>query len=131
VDLRPAPDSYVTMYILDSNKKAENYPELLVAGVNSTFTVWFGVENHLGYSLNNPQVEVKITTQSNPSFPLAINANQTILKQTALSDGKTWEDNVTISLDQPGNYLISFELWKDPQTFLEQFNTLSIRVSAP
>jgi uncharacterized membrane protein len=128
VALRPAPDSYLTMYLLDSNGKAANYPEVLLAGVNSTFNVFVKVENHLGDPLNNTQVQVKITTQSNLSFPLGFNANQTFTK-TTLNDGEMWENNVTVSLNQPGNYLVDFELWHD-QVFSNQYNTLNIRVEA-
>ena len=42
------PEGYTTIYMLDQQKKAIDYPELLVLNENNTFNVWVGVENHMG-----------------------------------------------------------------------------------
>ena len=48
--LRPQAEPYNTIYLLDANKKAVDYPEVLVANQNSTFNVYVDVENHMGTS---------------------------------------------------------------------------------
>ncbi|HUT17188.1 MAG TPA: hypothetical protein VMW84_02690, partial [Acidobacteriota bacterium] len=46
---RLPPEGYTTIYVLDyPQKKAIDYPELLVINENSTFNVWVVVENHMG-----------------------------------------------------------------------------------
>ena len=107
--LRPVSEGYTTIYLLDSNRTAADYPEFAVANVNSTFHVYVDVENHLNDTLNNVQVQVKVVSDQNPSFPLDVNATQTFTG-TVQKDG-TWETPVTFSLNQPGNYLVAFELW--------------------
>ncbi len=109
VALEPAPDRYMTIYVLDSNGKATNYPEFVVANVNSTFSVYVDVENHLGTILTNAQVQVKVTTDSNPSFPVNANATQTFTG--TVKNGATWQNIATVSLNQPGDWLVVFELW--------------------
>src|SRR5450759_5397132 len=62
VAFRPQPEGYNTIYLLDSQKKAVDYPEVLVANQNSTFNVYVNVENHMGGTVNQTyQVLVKIT----------------------------------------------------------------------
>ncbi len=133
VYLRPAPDRYMTLYLFDSNRTT-NYPEYLVANVNSTFTVYVDVENHLGQELNNTQVLVKITSNTNPTFPLDTNITQT-LGYGPLKDGASAEKTATISLNAPGNYLVAFELWiqktdTTPMQYSNDLTTLNIKVGA-
>lgn len=110
VALRPEPERYMTMNLLDSNKKAVDYPEFLVANVSSTFSVYVNVENHLGRTLNDTQVVVKAARDANPSFPMDANVTQTLTTGT-MQDGDTSSKIATVSLNQPGNYLVAFELW--------------------
>jgi uncharacterized membrane protein len=132
VALRPAPDQYTTIYLLDSQKKAADYPEFLVANVNSTFSVYVDVENHMGRTLNDAQVLVKVTTDLNPTFPVDVNATQTLIG--TVRDGAVWENVSTVSLNQPGNYAVYFELWipsKNGQLqFSNNFCVLNVQVSA-
>ncbi|MCL5949395.1 MAG: DUF1616 domain-containing protein, partial [Candidatus Bathyarchaeota archaeon] len=46
VVLRPQAEPYNTIYLLDAQKKAIDYPEVLVANQNSTFNVYVDVVNH-------------------------------------------------------------------------------------
>ncbi len=129
--IMPAPDKYINISILDSNKKAADFPEVLVANVNSTFSVYVDVDNHLGRSLNNMQVKVKVTNSPNPTFPLDINATQTLTG--TVPNGETWRGIATVSLDQKGNYLVIFELWipnKDTGTleYSGIFTSLNVQV---
>lgn len=109
VVLRPEPERYTTIYLLDSSKKGTNYPEYLVSNVNSTFSVFVDVENHMGRTLNNTEVRVKVTENLNSTFPVKADALQTF--NGTISDGATWENIATISLKQPGDYSVVFELW--------------------
>ena len=57
---RPAPAGYSTIYVLDSQNKAANYPSVLVANQNSTFNVPVTVVNNMGGTVQY-EVLVKIT----------------------------------------------------------------------
>ena len=128
----PIQKGYMTIYLLDSNKKAVDYPEFAVANFNSTFSVYVEVENHMG-NLTNTQVLLKVTNNTNPTFPLDVNATQTF--SGTVKDGESLENVATISLNQPGNYLVAFELWtsnKDGQLqFSNDFCVLNVYVAAP
>ena len=129
--LRPIPENYTTIYLLDSNRTAADYPDFVVANVNSTFNVYVGVENHLNDTLNNFQVQVKVANGTNPTFPLDANATQSFTG--TLQKDATWENPVTISLNQPGNYLIAFELWIPKEGTLKfsgNFCVLNVQVAA-
>jgi hypothetical protein len=66
---QPKQEGYLTIYLLNSQKNASDYPEFLVSKVNSTFSVYVVVENHEGESVN-AQVQVKVVKDTNPSFPV-------------------------------------------------------------
>ncbi len=108
VALRPAQNGYMTVYLLDTQKKAANYPELLVKGENSTFSVYVEVENYRN-TTQNCQIQVKVTSDMNPSFPVPVNATQTF--SGTVQSGAVWENLATLSLNQAGKYMVVFELW--------------------
>jgi uncharacterized membrane protein len=123
---------YTTIYLLDANKKATDLPELLVANVNSTFSVYVEVENHMG-QLVNETVLVKVTGNLNPTFP--VDSNPILTFNGTLKNGETKENIATISLNQPGDYFVVFELWvQNPKTgtleYTGNFNALNIQVVA-
>jgi uncharacterized membrane protein len=130
VALRPIQEPYMTIYLLDANKKAGNYPENLVANVNSTFSVFVDVENHQGQTVNET-ILMKVISDMNPTFPIAGNATQAF--NATLKNGATTENIATVSLSQPGNYLVAFELWiqkADSLQFTGDFVDLNIQVIA-
>ena len=106
--LRPPQKGYMTIYLLDSQKKALNYPELLVINQNNTFKVWVEVENHMGKSQYS-EVLLKVTNDTVPIFPFKADANATYTR--TLENGETWETLSTIAINKPGNYSVIFELW--------------------
>jgi uncharacterized membrane protein len=106
--LRPPQKGYMTIYLLDSQKKALNYPELLVVNQNNTSNVWVEVENHMGKSQYS-EVLQKVTNDTVPIFPFKANANATYVR--TLENGETWETLSTITINKPGNYSVIFELW--------------------
>ena len=116
---QPAQKPYMTIYLLDSNRKAADYPEFLVANVNSTFSVYVDVENFNGKTVNDAEVLVKITNETNSVFPLDVNATQTFTGN--VQNAATWENIATVSINNPGNYLVDFELWIPNQTGTLQF----------
>lgn len=106
--LIPKQEGYLTFYLLDSQEKAFDYPELVVSGENSTFSVYFDVENHMGKAIEC-QVVLKVSRDMNPTFPLNVNDNKTYASK--VEDGHSWRDTATVSLSEPGNYMVVFELW--------------------
>jgi uncharacterized membrane protein len=107
--LRPPQKGYMTIYLLDyQQKKALDYPELLVINQNNTFKVWVEVENHMGKSQYS-EVLLKVTNDTVPIFPFKADANATYVR--TLENGETWETLSTIAINEPGNYLVIFELW--------------------
>ena len=108
----PPAESYNTFYLLDANKKAVDYPEVLVANQNSTFNVYVNVVNHMGGTENQTyQVQVKITPNLSdtkvPKYDLS------------LRNGETWQDSTSITLNQVGSYSVSFELWQIKEGVLQ------------
>ncbi len=131
--IKPAQHPYMTIYLQDSNKKAVDLPEHVVANLNSTFNVTVVVENHMGSNINYAQVQVKTTSNSNPTFPLNTNAAETLSGN--LKDGESMEKTATVTLNDPGNYLVVFELWiAENDTSAVQysgiFTALNVGVSA-
>jgi len=117
VAFRPQPAGYNTIYILDSQKTADNYPVTLVANQNSTFNVWLSVENHMGKQ-EKYQIQTKITTDVS-TLPVAIQpVNNTDI---TLDNGKSWLNIVTVTQNQVGNYAVVFELWQLNSSGIYQF----------
>jgi uncharacterized membrane protein len=131
VALRPVQEKYATIYLLDTNRKAADYPEYLVAGVNNTFSVYVEVENHMGRALENVEVLVKVTKDLNPKFPVDANITETFTGSVA--EGITWENIATLTLNEPGNYSVYFELWipeeNGPPQFSNNFCVLKVQVA--
>lgn len=118
--LRPEQKGYTSIYLLDSQKKAINYPELLVNGENNTFSVYVEVENHMAKN-QNCTVKVKVTSDMNPTFPVYGVDPVKIYNETVKNE-ETWETTATTSIDQVGNHLVVFELWISDDNGILQFS---------
>jgi len=105
----PQPSGYNTIYLLDSQKKAVDYPITLVANQNSTFNLWIGVVNNMGGSGNQTYQILEKITQNLLNFPVDGQPTQTY--NLSLSNGATWQTPVSVTQNQVGNYSIVFELW--------------------
>jgi uncharacterized membrane protein len=117
VVLKPQPEGYNTIYLLDSQKKAIDYTEILVANQNSTFNVWVSVENHMGGKDNQTyQVLVKITPNLS-GFP--VDAQPIKTYDISLRDGDSWQNSASITENQVGSYSVVFELWQYKDGTLE------------
>ena len=103
------PEGYTAIYVLDDpQKKAIDYPELLVVNQNNTVHVWVGVENHMG-ERQSVEVLQKVVKDTVPSFP--VDAEIKSRTEATIESGATWETRATISINDPGNYMVIFELW--------------------
>ena len=104
----PTPEGYTTIYLLDANGQAVDYPNTLVVNQNYTFSVW--VENHLGQA-QAFEVQLKIANESTSIFPAEI-APINIYTKT-LANGEAWETQATVTLHETGSHSIIFELWQN------------------
>jgi uncharacterized membrane protein len=132
VAFKPQPERYNTIYLLDSQKKAIGYPEVLVANQNSTFNIWVNVVNHMGGTGNQTyQVLVKITPNLS-SAPVDTQPIQTY--DISLRDGDKWQNSAVITQNQVGSYSVVFELWHYNQDskayeFTPDYCVLNIQVT--
>ena len=104
---KPRNIGFTTISLLDSQRQAVDYPELLVINQNNTLNVFVEVENH-----NESQsctVLVKVTDEMIQKLPLTADANATYTK--TLGREESWENPSTLTIDKPGNYSVIFELW--------------------
>ena len=121
VFFRPAPAGYSTIYLLDSQNNAVDYPQLLVANQNSTFSVPVTVVNNMGYTMKY-EVLVKVTSEFTT---VPVNAQPVATYQMILGNGQTWQKTATITENQVGNYWVVFELWyynSNPNVMAYQFS---------
>jgi uncharacterized membrane protein len=109
ISLTPArQETFASIYLLNSEKKAENYPQLLVLGENNTFLLWVGVENFIG-RIEYASVLVKVgdgTVQADPSPLEPVKRFEKILLNK-----ETLEFPVIMTVNQSGKCRIIFELW--------------------
>jgi len=108
---RLPPEGYTTIYMFDSQKKAMDYPELLVINgneKNNTFNVWIVVENHMG-TWQACEVLQKVINDPISSFPVEADAKSSYAK--TIENGETWETLATVSINEAGSYSVIFELW--------------------
>jgi uncharacterized membrane protein len=104
----PTPEGYTTIYLLDANGQAVDYPDTLIINQNYTFNLW--VENHLGQT-QAFEVQLKITNESTSLFPFDSAPINTYTK--TLPNGEAWETQATVTLHETGSHSIIFELWQD------------------
>ena len=102
--LTPPPrENFVSIYILNSERKAYNYPKLLVLGKNNTFQLTVGVENSMN-RIEYSVIQAKISTVSQPE-------ETTASFERILLNEEKWEIPVIMTLNKTGTYTITFELW--------------------
>ena len=104
-------EKFSVIYYLDSNKRLENIPKTVILGQNNTFSLWVGVENQNGTTLDY-LVEVKIDNGTAPIGNSTFVADQSFEKTLEHNDpNQPWEFLVTITITEQGNNRILFELW--------------------
>jgi uncharacterized membrane protein len=103
------PQTYSTIYVLDyQQRKAIDYPELLVIGKNNTFEVLVGVGNHMG---KQQSFEVLQKVNSDTISTLPVEAEVKSSYSETIENGETWETRATVSINEVGSYYVVFELW--------------------
>jgi uncharacterized membrane protein len=105
---RLPPEGYSTIYILDSQKKAIDYPELVVINENNTFNMWVVVENHMG-KRQSFEVLQKVIKGTIPSYP--VDAEIASSYEKTMENGEIWETPAEVSINELGSYSVIFELW--------------------
>jgi uncharacterized membrane protein len=128
---RPPQQSYTSIYLLDTQGKAVEYPEVVVANQNSTFSVFVTVENHRGASVD-ATVYVKVISGTPSALPVNGEVTQTFNGE--IKNGATWKNTSTLTLNTPGQYTVVCELWLTNSTSGElQFSgnacTLPVQVA--
>ena len=114
------PEGYSTIYLLDyQQKKAIDYPELLVVNENSTFNVWVVVENKMGVT-QSCEVLQKVIGDMIPSFPVNTDVESSYAQ--TIENGESWETLATVSINEPGSYSVIFELWIYDETGALEFS---------
>lgn len=124
------PEEYNTLYLLDSQHQAIDYPQVLVAGQNSTFTVNVAVVNHMK-DTHSYQVRTKVVT----NFMLnhdGVDAPTIDSYDVTIEKGATNEHIVTVTENTVGNYAVVFELWLQKNDgsyeFTQNYCVLNINV---
>lgn len=124
-----SPEPYNTMYLLDSQGMAIDYPRVLVAGQNSTFSVSVNVINNM-HKPQTYQVRTKIVEH----FMLTSNgvdAQPIHTYEFTLESKERNQNIVTITENNVGNYAVVFELWRLEEgnfTFTYNYCVLYIQV---
>jgi uncharacterized membrane protein len=94
--LAPPPEEYSTINLLDNQKQASNYPEVLVANQNGTFTVYVNVENHMN-SDQSYRVLTKITKNLPANFPEGLLVDPVNSYDLNLAKSANHQDKVTVT----------------------------------
>ncbi len=124
------PNEFISFSILDQQKEAKNYPELLIIGENNTCHLWVVIENHMGRNISC-KVLLKITKSPILSIPLPIEGN--ISYDMVISKGEKLEKPIEVVMNETGDFHLIFELWiYDEKTrefeFSDNFCVLNIKV---
>jgi len=125
------PSPYDTIFILNTQGQATDYPQTLVANQNNTFSVIVGVTCHQGKAENQSyQVKVKVTQNLPALFPVQTSPTQTV--NLSLKDGDTQQIPVTLTENTVGSYAVVFELYRldgsGNYAFTENYCVLPIQV---
>ncbi len=107
----PKPEPYNSVSLLDANGKATDYPEVLVADQNSTFTVYVQVGNHMNQDLNY-EVRAKMTQNVPVNIPNGLDVPSIATIDFTVRNGETGQAPLTVTENQVGSYVAVFELWQ-------------------
>lgn len=118
------PNEFISLYVLDSQKKAENYPELFVIGQNNTCQLWVVIENHMERDISC-KLQLKITNTPLSTLPVPTEASKSY--ETTVGRGDRWEKPINLTMEKPGNFHLIFELWLyDQETGKFKFSNIYI-----
>ena len=127
---RPLPEEYNTFFLLDSQQQAVNYPEILVAGQNSTFDIYVNVINHMNTE-QNYEVKTKIVKHLMLTDQGVI-AEPINTYRVTLPSGGSNQTIVTVGENTVGSYQVVYELWRQEENgdykFTHNYCVLNIQV---
>ncbi len=127
----PKPEPYNSISLLDADGRAVDYPHILVANQNSTFSVYVQVGNHMNKDLNY-QVRTKVTQNLPALIPEGVKADSLSTVDMAVANGETKQSLVTVTENQVGTYAVVFELWQQDKSgdyaFTQDYCVLNIQV---
>ena len=127
----PKPEPYSSISLLDTEQQAINYPTVLVANQNSTFSVYVQVGNHQNMD-KNYQVQVKIAEYLPASIPNGVPVEPISTTDLAVPDGQTMQTQMLVSENTVGTHSVVFELWMQDDSgsyaFTGDFCVLNIEV---
>jgi len=99
---------HINFYVLDPNKRAENYPEVLVIGKNNTCRLWIVIENYMERKIAG-KVFLKVMDKPVSAIPVPVKAN--VSYDVEVENGRSWEKQVEIVIEKTGRFTLVFELW--------------------
>ena len=106
--LKPPEKKYTTIYLLNYQEQATNYPETLIINQNNTFNVFLKVENHMGTSKNCTVLQ-KINSGMIHKLPLMVDPTDKYSR--VLENREKWTIPSSTTITQSGTYSVIFELW--------------------
>jgi uncharacterized membrane protein len=130
ITITAQPEPYNTMFLLDGNHQAVDYPHVLVAGQNSTFSLTVEVTNHMGQD-KDYQVQTKIV-KNLLLTPDGVDAQPVDTYAFTLADKATNQHTVTVTENTPGSYIVVYELWSQNggnYSFTGNYCELNIQVT--
>ena len=98
---------FSAIYYLDSGKMTTNLPKTVVLGENNTISLWVGVQNMNGTTMN---YEVDISMDNGQGQINRSLAESVKRFEITLDNGETEEVPVTITINQLGQNRIIFDL---------------------
>lgn len=128
--LRPQPEPYNTINLLNENKQATDYPEVLVSNQNSTFSVYVEVANHMNTD-ESYRVQTKITKNLPATFPEGLQVDPVDVYDFSLPSGASNQNLVTVTEKEVGSHSVVFELWRldsGNYVFTQNYCVLKIQV---
>jgi uncharacterized membrane protein len=125
-----SPEEYNTIYLLDGQQKAVDYPEILIANRNSTFSVYVNVDNHMN-SEQTFQVQTKIA-QNLLLTEDGIDTQPVDTYNFTIPVKGSNQRSVTVTENNVGSYVVVFELWQftnGSYIFTHNYCVLNIKVT--
>lgn len=98
----------ISLSVLDQWKEAKNYPNLLIIGQNNTCHLWLLVKNDMKENISC-KVLLKITSTPISTFPVLTEADESY--EMKIDGGKSWEKSINVTIEEPGDFHLIFELW--------------------
>jgi uncharacterized membrane protein len=108
----PRSEGYNVMYLLDvQSQMGASFPQDFVVKQNGSFDVQVVVVNNKPV-LGDYQVQVKVVEDT---FSFPVNADACKVYDFMLDSKQSWDDKVSIVLDEKGSFSVVFELFSEKE----------------